>query len=103
MRTQQSMIHGKYHGKTSNLLGNIDMGIWEFMGTGYHGNDVQTMQTIESQLMTSRGSHTKRLHKSIAQMNHTRQDDVTFNNGNDEQHFWMLQNNSGAYGVPETG
>ena len=30
MLTQQSMIHGKYHGNTSYLLGNIDMGIQEF-------------------------------------------------------------------------
>ena len=29
--------------KTSYLLGNIDTGIWEFMGMGYHVNDVQTM------------------------------------------------------------
>ena len=36
-------------------------------------------------------------------MNHTRQDGITSMNGNDEQCFWMLQRNSGAYGGPETG
>ena len=70
---------------------------------GYHMNDMQMMQTIKSQLMTSCGSRTKRLHKSIAQINHTRQDDIMSKNGNDEQCFWMLQSNSGAYGVPQTG
>ena len=29
--------------KTSYLLGNIDAGIREFAGMGYHVNDVQTM------------------------------------------------------------
>ena len=58
MLMHQSMVHGKYHGKTSYLLGNLDMGIQEFVGMGYHVNDVQTMQTIELQLMTSHGSHT---------------------------------------------
>ena len=56
---QQSMVHGKYHGKTGDLLRNIDVGIQEFMGTGYHVNNVQMMQTIELQLMMSCGSCTK--------------------------------------------
>ena len=56
---QQSMIHGKYHWKTGYLLRNIDAGIREFAGTGNCVNDVQMMQTIESQMMTSCGSHTK--------------------------------------------
>ena len=34
MLMQQSTIHGKYHGKTSYLLGNVDAGIREFAGTG---------------------------------------------------------------------
>ena len=72
MLTQQSTICGKYHGKTGYLLGNIDKGIGESVGTGYCVNDVQMMQTIESQMMTSCGSHTKRLQKSITQMNHTK-------------------------------
>ena len=55
---QQSTIHGKYHGKTGYLLRNVDMGIWEFMGTGYHVDDMQTMQMDESQMMTSCRSHT---------------------------------------------
>ena len=63
MITQQSMIHRKYHGKTGYLLGNIDVGIWEFMGMGYHVNDVQMTQTDELQMMTSCGSHTSQSHK----------------------------------------
>ena len=43
------------------------------------------------------------LHKPIAQTNRTKQDDVTPKMGNDKQRFGMLQRNSGAYGVPETG
>ena len=58
MLTQQSTIHVKYHGKTGYLLRNVDVGIWEFAGTGYHVDDVQTAQTDESQMMTSCGSHT---------------------------------------------
>ena len=65
------MVCGKYHRNTSYLLRNVDVGIWEFAGMGYHVNNVQMMQTIESQLMTSCGSRTKQSHKSIAQMNHT--------------------------------
>ena len=45
--------------KTSYLLGNGYMGIGEFMGMGYHVDDVQMMQAVELQLMTSQGSHTK--------------------------------------------
>ena len=70
--TQQSTIHRKYHGKTSYLLRNVDVGIREFAGTGYHVDDVQTTWTDESQMMTSRWSHTSQSHKSIAQMNRTK-------------------------------
>ena len=84
MLMQQSTIHGKYHGKTGYLLGNVDAGIWEFMGMGYHVDDVQMIQTDESQMMTSCGSRTSQPHKSIAQTNHTKQDDVTSKNGNDK-------------------
>ena len=59
MLTQQSTIHGKYHGKTGYLLGNVDAGIEEFTGMGYCVEDVQTKQTIKLQLMMSCGSHTK--------------------------------------------
>ena len=59
MLTQQSTIHGKYHGKTGYLLGNIHRGIGEYAGTGYHVDDIETMQTDELQLMTSHGSHTE--------------------------------------------
>ena len=71
MITQQSMIHGKYPGKTGYLLWNVDMGIQEFAGTGYHVEAMQTTQTDKSQMMTSCGSHTRQLHKSIGQMNRT--------------------------------
>ena len=71
MLMQQSTIHGKYHGITGYLLGNIDVGIGDFAGMGYCVNNVQMTQTIESQMMTSCGSHTKRLQKSITQMNRT--------------------------------
>ena len=57
--------------KTSYLLGNVYTGIGEIAGMGYCVDDEQMMQTVKSQLMTSWGSHTKQLHKSITQMNHT--------------------------------
>ena len=44
---------------TGYLLGNVHMGIGGIMGAGYCVDKVQTMQTVKSQLMTSRGSHTK--------------------------------------------
>ena len=100
---QQSTIHGKYHRKTNYLLGNVDTGIWEFTGMGYCVDDMQMTQTDESQMMMSHWSCTSQSHKSIAQTNHTKQDDITSRNGNDEQCFQMLQSNSGAYGGPETG
>ena len=96
------MIHGKYHGNTGYLLGNVDVGIQEFAATGYHVDNVQMTQTDESQMMTSCGSCTSRSHKSIAQTNCTKQDDIMSKNGNDEQCFRMLWSNSGAYGGPET-
>ena len=45
--------------KTGYLLGNIYMGIQEFMGMEYRVDDMQTMPPVESQLMMSWGSHTK--------------------------------------------
>ena len=54
-------------------------------------------------MMTSRQGRTSQSHKQITQMNCTKQDDVTPKNGNDKQRFGVLQSNSGAYGVPETG
>ena len=59
-------------------------GIGEFMGMGYHVSNMQMMQANESQLIMSRGSCTKRSHKSIAQTNRTRQDDIMSKNGNDK-------------------
>ena len=69
MITQQSTIHGKYHRTTGYLLGNVDAGIWEFVGMGYHVDNMQTTQTDKSQMMMSHGSYTSQTHKSIAQMN----------------------------------
>ena len=66
-------------------------------------DDGQTTWTEESQMMTSRWGHTSQSHKQITQTNRTKQDDVMSKNGNDKQRFQMLQSNSGAYGVPETG
>ena len=68
MIMQQPMICGKYHRKTGYLLGNVDVGIWEFAGMGYHVDDVQMTQTVESQIDVTWESH-----KSIAQINHTKQ------------------------------
>ena len=96
------MIQREYHRKTDNLLGNVDTGIREFTGSGYCVDNMQMMRTDELQMMTSHGSCTNQSHKSIAQTNCTKQDDVMSKNGNDEQCFWMLQSNSGAYGGPET-
>ena len=66
MLTQQSMICRKYHGKTSYILRNSHAGIGEFVGMGYHVDNMQMMETIESQLMTTWKSH-----KTIAQINCT--------------------------------
>ena len=55
MLMQQSMIHGKYHGTLVPYSVIIYMGIGEFVGMGYHVDDMQMMQTVESQLMTSWG------------------------------------------------
>ena len=45
--------------KTSYLFGNIHTGIGEIAGVRYHVDNVQMMQAVESQLMTSLGSRTK--------------------------------------------
>ena len=58
MLTRQSRIHGKYHGNTGYLLGDVDVGIQEFAGTGYPVDDMQMTWTDKSQMMTSHGSHT---------------------------------------------
>ena len=51
---------------------------------GYHVDNGQMTQTDESQMMMSCRSRTSQSHKRIAQMNHTKQDDVTSKNGNNE-------------------
>ena len=79
------------------------MGTQEFAGTGNRVNEGQMRQTDESQMMTSCWGHTSESHKRIAQMNRTKQDDITPKNGNNKRCFGVLQSNSGAYGVPETG
>ena len=96
------MIRRKYHGNTGYLLGNIDVGTQEFAGTGNRVNDGKMRQTDELQMMTSHRGRTSQSHKSVAQINCTKQDDITSKNGNDKRRFGMLQSNSGAYGVPET-
>ena len=63
---QQSMVHRKYHGKSSYLLRNIDAGIREFTGMGYCVNEVQTMQNrvaVDDVMWKS--------HKTITQINRT--------------------------------
>ena len=69
---------------------------------GNHVNEGQTRWTDKSWMMTSCRGHTSESRKRIAQMNRTKQDDITPKNGNDKQRFGVLQSNSGAYGVPET-
>ena len=54
-------------------------------------------------MMTSCRGCTSESHKRIAQKNRTKQDDITPKNGNNKRRFGVLQSNSGAYGVPETG
>ena len=66
-------------------------------------NEGQMRWTDESQMMISRRGRTSESHKRVAQTNRTKQDDVTSRNGNNKQRFGVLQSNSGAYGVPETG
>ena len=85
------------------MLGNIDAGTQEFVGTGNRVNEGQTRRTDKSQMMTSRWGCTSESHKRITQMNRTKQDDVTPKNGNNKRRFGVLQSNSGAYGVPEIG
>ena len=70
--------------KTGYLFGNVYAAIGGIEGMGYCVDHEQMIQTVESQLMMSWGSHTKQTQKSIAQMNRTRQDDVTSKNGNDK-------------------
>ena len=71
MLTRQSMIHRKYHANTGYLLGNVDTGTQEFMGTGNCVDDGQTTWTDESQMMMSHQGRTSQSHKRIAQTNHT--------------------------------
>ena len=63
----------------------------------------QTRWTDESQMMMSCRGRTSESHKQIAQTSRTKQDNVTPKNGNNKRRFGVLQSNSGAYGVPETG
>ena len=68
-----------------------------------HVNNGQRRRIDESQMMMSHQGHTSQSHKGIAQTKRTKQDDITSKNGNDKPCFGMLQSNSGAYGVSETG
>ena len=81
----------------------MDAGAQEVAGTGNHVNEGQMRWTDESQVMTSCWGRTSESHKRIAQTNRTKQDDIIPKNENDKQRFGVLQSNSGAYGVPETG
>ena len=45
--------------KTGYLHSSMYAGIWEFVGMGYHVDNVQKMPSVKSQLMMSWGSHTK--------------------------------------------
>ena len=74
------MIHRKYHGNTGYLLRNVDAGIQEFAGTGYHVDDGQMTWTDELQTMTSHRSCTSQSHKQID----TKRDDIMSKNGNDK-------------------
>ena len=92
MLTQQSMVHRKYHRKTGYLLGNVDAGIQEFVGTEYHVNDMQMMQNQvavddvmwKSHKMITQINCTNKLHKRITQNDRGRQDDIMSKNGNDK-------------------
>ena len=79
----------KYHGNTGYLLGNVDAGVQEFEGTGYHVDDMQMTQTDKSQIMMSCGSCTSQSHKRIPQTDRTKQDDIMSRNGNDEREGWF--------------
>ena len=61
--------------------------------------DGQTRWTDELQMMTLHRGRTSESHKRITQS----KIDVTPKNRNNKRHFGVLQSNSGAYGVPETG
>ena len=61
------MIRGKYHGNTGYLLGNIDTGTQEFMGTGNRVDEGQMKRTDKSQMMTSCRGRTSESHKQITQ------------------------------------
>ena len=78
------MIRRKYHRISGYLLRNDDAGTQEFGGTGNRVNDRQVRRTDKSQMMMSCQGHTSQLHKRIAQMNHTKQDDITSKNGSDK-------------------
>ena len=67
MLTRQSTIHRKYHGNTGYLLRNVDAGIQDFTGMGYHVDDREMTRTDELQMMMSCGSCTSQSHKQIAQ------------------------------------
>ena len=60
-------------------------------------------RTSESHKRIAQTNRTNKSHKRVAQTSRTKQDDVTPKNGNNKQCFGVLQSNSGAYGVPETG
>ena len=60
------------------------MGTQGFAGTGNHVDDGQMRWTDELQMMMPPRGPTSQSHKRIAQMNRTKQDDITPKNGNDK-------------------
>ena len=64
LRNNQQYM-GNITGKPVTYSGNIDVGIREFAGMGYNVDDMQMIQTDESQMMTSHGSCTSQLLKSV--------------------------------------
>ena len=73
------------------------MVIQKFAGTGYFVDDVQMMQTDNLQMMTSHGSCTSQLHKSIAQINHTNESHRTIAQNKMTSHPGMEMTNN-AFG-----
>ena len=63
------------------LLSNTYVGSGKMQECENHGDDMQMRQTDESWWMMSQTSHVKQSHKSIAQINWTRWDDIMTKNG----------------------
>ena len=73
--------------KTGYLLGNVDMGIWEFVGTGYCVDDMQTMPPTQLMILW-------KSHKTIAQINCTNESHKTITQGKMTSHPRMEMTNN---------